>query len=66
MGKMSQQIWYSIISSGTECVEISTKAEISAQDFLWIVTFLVGVLNDVIEISISNRIILESAVEKVQ
>ena len=40
--------------------------EISAEIFLGIITGLVGVLKDTVEIFISDRIILESAVEKVQ
>ena len=66
IGRMKQKIWYSIIESETKYVEISVKVEISAKDFLWIISGSLGVLKDIIEIFISDRMILQSAVEEFQ
>ena len=46
---------------GSESVEISTKAEISAEDFLGIITALVGLLVRTIIFFISDRGFTESA-----
>ncbi len=63
MGKMSQKIWYSIMPRQSKHVEISTVAEISAQNILGIITPWVGVFDLVIIFSISLKEISESAVD---
>ena len=62
MRKMSQKIWYSIIKFETECLEISMRIKISVQNFLGVMTGLLGVFEDTIKILIADRIDSESGV----
>ena len=60
---MSQKIWYSIMSRQSKHVEISTPVEISARNFLGIITPWVGIFDLVIIFFISLKEISESAVD---
>ncbi len=65
MGKMKQKIWYSIMVCESKSVEISMIGYVYTHHFLGVDGGYVGVLEDTIGISISGRIVSESAGDSV-